>query len=195
MIAWEGQGFSPYNCPKSLRRIALTVVCNLTQLKNAFQIIVFFLLILLPACEGKESTKSQTEPTVVVKLLDSSRVNQPLKAIAILLDSEFTNKNSQIFVALEENGEDTLKKDLSNEYELAMEFFANLEIDSFNQKWLQSKDKRHSAVFGKTFANPGKNTIRGYVWDFYGFEVTDSIIPSQSRKYYFEFEVHTMDNK
>ena len=171
----------------------INVVCNLTKLKKQPKTIILFLLILLAACGEQERTKTRTEPTVIVKLLDSSRVNEPLKAVAVLLDSEFTNKNSQIFVALEANGDKALKKDLSNEYELAMDFFANLEIDSSNQKWLQSKDKRHSAVFGKVFSNPGKNTIRGYVWDFYGFEVTDSIIPSQSRKYYFEFNVNTKE--
>lgn len=170
-------------------------MCNLTKLKNRLKSIILVLFILLAACGEKEKTKKRKEPTVVVKLLDSSRVNEPLKAVAILLDSEFADKNSQIFVALEVNGDKTLKKDLSNEYDLDMDFFANLEIDSSNQKWLQSKDKRHSAVFGKVFSNPGKNTIRGYVWDFYGFEVKDSIIPSQSKKYYFEFDVNTTEIK
>jgi len=145
------------------------------------------------SCKKKEKEKETDEPTVVVKLLNQATVNQPVKAIAILIDSEFAEKKSQIFVALETDGDEPLKEDLSNEFDIDIELFANLEIDSLNQKFVQSKDKRHSAVFGKTFTNSGKNTLRGYVWDFYGFEVMDSIIPSQSRKYYFEFDVNIED--
>ena len=148
---------------------------------------------MLISCKKKEKGKETGEPTVVVKLLNQATVNQPVKAIAILIDSEFAEKKSQIFVALETEGNEPLKEDLSNEFDIDIELFANLEIDSLNQKFVQSKDKRHSAVFGKTFTNSGKNTLRGYVWDFYGFEVIDSIIPSQSRKYYFEFDVNTED--
>ena len=157
--------------------------------------LILVLVILIWACGRKEKTKNESEPTVVVKLLDSSKVDEPLKAVALLLDSEFADKNSQIVVALEMDGDEPLKKDLSNEYDLDIAIFANLDIDSLNQKWIKSKDKRHSAVFGKTFTNPGKNTLRGYVWDFYGFELTDEIIPSQSRKYYFEFDVNTVGVK
>lgn len=170
-------------------------MCNLTKLNIHLKSIILVLFFLIIACGEKEKTKKRKEPTVVVKLLDSSRLNKPLKAVAILLYSEFANKNSQIFVALEVDGDEPLKKDLSNEFDIDIEMFANLEIDSVNQKFLKSKDTRHSAVFGKTFSNPGKNTVRGYVWDFYGFELTDSIIPSQSRKYYFEFDVNTSESK
>ena len=162
-------------------------------MKTLRNTLILLLFILTTGCGKKE--KNSSEPKVVVKLLTPSKINEPVKAVAVLLDSEFAEKNSQIFVVLEVGGDEPLKKDLSNEYEIEIEGFANLEIDSFNQKWIQSKDKRYSAVFGKTFNKPGKNKIRGYVWDFYGFEFTDSIIPSQSRKYYFEFEVNTEDGK
>jgi len=164
-------------------------------LKNLSNIIILFLFLLVIGCGKTEKKRKSNDPTVVVKLLTPSKINEPVKAVAILLDSEFADKNSQIFVVLQSGGDEPLKKDLSNEYEIDIEGFANLEIDSLNQKWIESKDKRHSAVFGRTFYEPGKNKLKGYVWDFYGFEHKDSIIPSQSRKYYFEFEVDTEDGK
>lgn len=158
-------------------------------------ILIIFLVLLAIGCGKKGKERNSSEPKVVVKLLTPSKINEPVKAVAILLDSEFAEKNSQIFVVLQAGGDEPLKKDLSNEYEIDIEGFANLEIDSLNQNWIESKDKRHSAVFGRTFYEPGKNKLRGYVWDFYGFEYMDSIIPSQSRKYYFEFDVDTEDGK
>lgn len=172
------------------------VVFNFEKiLKTLRNILIIFLVHLAIGCGKKEKERNSIEPKVVVKLLTPSKINQPVKAVAILLDSEFAEKNSQIFVALQTDGNEPLKKDLSNEFDIDIEIFANLEIDSLNQKFVQSKDKRHSAVFGKTFYNSGKNTLRGYVWDFYGFEYMDSIIPSQSRKYYFKFDVDTEDGK
>ncbi|QXP53587.1 hypothetical protein [Cellulophaga sp. HaHa_2_1] len=157
-------------------------------MKNSLILLIILLSI---SCKKKEKGKQANEPTVVVKLLNPSIVNEPVKVIAVLVYPEFAEKESQIYVALEMNGDEPLKKDLSNEFDIDIEIFANLEIDSLNQKFVQSKDKRHSAVFGKTFTKSGINTFRGYVWDFYGFELMDSIIPSQSRKYYFEFDVNT----
>ncbi|WP_437372464.1 hypothetical protein [Maribacter litoralis] len=158
-------------------------------------ILIIFLVLLAIGCGKKGKERNSSEPKVVVKLLTPSKINEPIKAMAILLDSELAEKNSQIFVVLQTGGDEPLKKDLSNEYEIDIEGFANLEIDSLNQKWIESKDKRHSAVFRRTFYEPGKNKLRGYVWDFYGFEYMDSIIPSQSRKYYFEFDVDTEAEK
>ena len=164
--------------------------------KNILILIILFSV----GCKRTESKVSEQKENKKVQLSIEIlnypvRVNEPIKALAILYNSELQKYDSHILVGLEQNEEEPLKEDLSNEYDIGMDFFENIAVDTINQKWIKTDNKKYTAVFGKQFAKKGKHRLRGYVLDYYGFKITDSIIPEKSKKYFFDIEVLISESK
>ena len=142
----------------------------------------------------KKDTTKDTQLSIEILNYPVS-VNEPIKALAKLHNSELQKYDSQIFVVLERDENEPLKEDLSNEYDIDMDFYANMAVDSLNQKWIKSDNKKYTAVFGKEFGTKGKHRLRGYVLDYYGFDILDSILPEKSKKYFFNIEIEISEGK
>lgn len=150
-------------------------------------------------CNEKKENRISTNDQEVLKIKlakDTITMNEPLRCIVYLKKPFFENKDSEIMVFLESNENNPLEKDLSNEYDIPMEVFVNLKLDTINQKWF-TEDKypyKTTAAFGRTFSSPGKKKIRGYVLEYYDQNpqtLIDSVIEEDKiRRYYFEKEIY-----
>ena len=145
--------------------------------------------------KGKEPNKAD----VVFKIFTSSdtvQVNEYLKCYAFLEVPHFKDKDSGIMIFVENDKQNSLKKDLTNEYDLDMDVFLNLTNDTINQKWLDQYNFDRTAVFGKKFESAGRKTMRGYILEYKGkVPPFDSCVdPKKIKKYYFEREIYVINS-
>ncbi|AWX45127.1 hypothetical protein HME9304_02137 [Flagellimonas maritima] len=148
-------------------------------------------------CRDKEQNETESneenKEQVVFEIhtsADTVTVNKYLRCYAYLKKSHF--KNSGIIVYIANDDEYSLKQNLSNEYDVAMDIFPNLSHDTINQKWIGQYDFDKTAVFGRKFKSVGKDTIRGYILEYQNKELPmDSVFKSEEvKKYYFEKEIY-----
>ena len=129
-------------------------------------------------------------------LQSTVRTNEDVKVVAELVKPQFKDKDSEIVVIIEMGEENVLKPDLSNEKDAKLAVFQNLSTDSINQNFINTKDLKKTAVFGRRFQDPGLQKIRGYVLEYYDFEISrgyditnDSFNADKISKTYFETEI------
>lgn len=171
----------PYNSKKSYYAVLLFVV---TLLITQFA-----------SCKREKGNKSKvlTKQQVAFKIETSSDtviVNEYLKSFAFLEKPYF--KNSGMMVYVENDDDYTLQKDLSNELDINMDIFPNLNHDAINQKWMKGNDFYRTTVFGRKFKSIGKDTIRGYILEYQNKDLSiDSVFKSEKvKRYYFEKEIY-----
>ena len=128
---------------------------------------------------------------------DTIAKNEYLRCFAYLENPSFKDKDSEIMVFLESNEVYPLEEDLSNEYDIPMEVFINLTLDTINQKWFEGYSYSKTVAFGRKFSSSGKKKIRGYILEYYDQDprvLVDSIVEKDKiRRYYFEREIYVTD--
>ncbi len=161
---------------------------------------IIFFLITFFSCKNEENLNISKLNNIDYRFkIETSRdtfhINEFVKAIASLETPFFVKENSKIIVIIESDENTPLKNDLSNEYEISIEAFHNLSVDSINQKWFEGYDFNKSSAFGKKFNSPGVKKIRGYVMEYITDEPQlDSIYDKNKvMKYYFEKDVIIID--
>ena len=123
---------------------------------------------------------------------DTLEFNEPMRASAYLGTPLLREKNSQLLVLIGKS-KNNFNSDFSNETEVKLDTFYNLEIDKVNQKWFKNIEQKYFTVFGYYFKTPGNKTIRGYMLEYAVGEFkngTDSI----TSKTYFEKLIYVKDS-
>ena len=163
---------------------------------------LFFIILAILSVFACKETPDNTEnnellSTIKFQNLQSTVVtNEDVKVVAELVNPRFKNKNSEIVVIVEMGEKNVLKPDLSNEKEAKLAVFQNLSTDSINRNFINSTDLKKTVVFGRRFQDPGLQKIRGYVMEYYDFEIfrgyditNDTLNADKISKTYFETEI------
>ena len=159
---------------------------------------ICFVLIIFSfySCNNKEdanvSKYKNNHPNYKIETSrDTFYINEYVKALAVLETPFFKKEDSKIIVILDNDDNYSLKKDLSNQYQISFEGFHNLSYDTINQKWFKGYDFNKSSAFGKKLNKLGENKIRGYILEYITNEPPlDSIYDrGKVKKYYFEKKV------
>ena len=123
-------------------------------------------------------------------------INENAKLVAELVKPYFEDKNSEIIVIVETGDKNILKSDLSNQREANLAIFQNLGDDTINRNFIEETDFKKTAVFGRNFKEPGIKKIRGYVMEYYGFEIypgyditNDTLNSDKVSRTFFETEI------
>lgn len=136
-------------------------------------------------------------PILVEVSSDTVEVNKYVKGMISLKKSYFSDKESKIVVVLEADENVQLKEDLSNEFQIGIEVFQNLNVDTINKKWFDENeyDFNKSVLFGKRFDRVGNKIIRGYVLGYLTEEPPlDSIFPKEKvHKHYYEKDIYVIE--
>lgn len=167
------------------------------NIKSLLMIPVFVFLLLGCAREKKAESITQMDIKQKEKFLiklakDTIGLKEFAKLSATLTSPYFSDTTSGIMVVLDNGKGAHLKSDLSNEFEIDMAIFLNLNFDTINQKWLGNVDYNKTVAFGKKFNTIGKDTIRGYILEYkgntppLGNSMDDTI---EVKKYFFEKEI------
>lgn len=89
-----------------------------------------------------------------------------------------------------------LDSDFSNEQDILLQGYNNLERDTFNQKWFPAIDKqnlRYTAVFGSWFEKPSPKILHGWMEEYaigpFKEKASDSIIA----RTFFEKKIYVKD--
>jgi len=149
---------------------------NTINVKKKLQVCVILIFVLsISACmqtlDNKESGNPPSSSIRFQILKAPIGVNEDVKIVAELVNPAFEDKNSNIIVVVEIGEKNILKTDLSNQKDAKLAIFQNLSKDTVNSKFVQATDLKRTAIFGKSFKNPGIQKIRGYVMEFYDFEI------------------------
>lgn len=144
-----------------------------------------------------ETTPPQSISSFKIEVArDTFYSNEYVRGLATLNEPFFKKSTSKIIVVLEADENQPLMKDLSNEYDIPVQGFHNLEFDTINQKWFEDYDYQKSSVFGKKFKKQGATKIRGYILEYITNEPPiDSIYDKDKvRKYFFEKSIFVRDS-
>ncbi|WP_106795202.1 hypothetical protein [Aquimarina sp. Aq78] len=127
-----------------------------------------------------------------IQILNDSIIKdqKPLMAVAYLQAQLFKGKSSEIFVCLPNGEKIEFDEDFSNEREIKLDTFYNLQHDIKNQiNFSKDISKPYSAAFGKWFkTTTGKKNIRGFIEEYY--KEKDSV---KSTKMYFDIPIYIKD--
>ncbi len=113
----------------------------------------------------------------------SVRCNSPL-------GREF-NSEIMMFLAKENSN---FNDDFSNEHEVKLDTFFNLNIDEENIKnFPEGTNKNYVVVFGRWFKTPGDKVLRGYMKEYWTKLDDDKDTLELERKVYFEKKIYVKD--
>ncbi|WP_417873995.1 hypothetical protein [Xanthomarina gelatinilytica] len=136
-------------------------------------------------------------PILIEVSSDTIEVNKYVRGMISLKKPYFSEKESKIVVVLEADENVQLKEDLSNEFQIGIEVFQNLNVDSMNKKLFDENEYEfnQSALFEKKFDKTGNKIIRGYVLEYLTEKPPlDSIFPKEKvHKHYFEKEIYVFE--
>ncbi len=120
---------------------------------------------------------------------DTISITEPFAASVICNSPLLREYNSQIIMLLGKENQN-FNKTFSNEKEVKLDTFYNLNLDKVNRKNFVKANPNYVAAFGRWFDKPGKKVLLGYMLEYYDRKPTtkDSSIRGE-RKVYFEKEI------
>ncbi len=122
-------------------------------------------------------------------LTDTINKGEAFLGAAFLRSHFFKGKPSEILICLPKNETENFNEDFSNEKEILLDTFYNIQHDIKNQKNFEGHSKPYSAAFGKWFkTTTGKKNIRGFIEEYY--KEKDSV---KSTKMYFDIPIYIQD--
>ncbi|WP_139062505.1 MULTISPECIES: hypothetical protein [Aquimarina] len=122
-------------------------------------------------------------------LTDTINKGEAFLGAAFLRSHFFKGKPSEILICLPKNETENFNEDFSNEREIVLDTFYNIQHDIKNQKNFEGHSKPYSAAFGKWFKmTTGKKNIRGFIEEYY--KEKDSV---KSTKMYFDIPIYIKD--
>lgn len=120
---------------------------------------------------------------------DTIGIDEPFQAVAYLYVPQFDKKsNGKSESMLLLNKQNTLfNRDFSNERDVALDTFYNLNRDELNRPFFPNNNPNYTLVFGKWFNSPGEKKIKGYILEYFIFDSpqgVDSIYRLENKSYF-----------
>lgn len=127
---------------------------------------------------------------------DTIRLNEPIRGVAYCFSPLLDEYNSEIRVIVDsENGR--FNSDYSNEDDISVQVYLNLEKDTTNQKWfsdIKKSNYKYTAIFGDWFETAGPKTIKGYMEEVAIGPFEDRDSDSITSRTFFEKKIFVLDS-
>lgn len=127
---------------------------------------------------------------------DTVKLNEPIRGVAYCFSPILEDYDSKIRVIMDsENGR--FNSDFSNEDDIDLQVYFNLEIDTTNQKWfnnIKGRNLKYTAIFGDWFETTGHKTIKGYMEEYAIGPFKDRDADSITRRTFFEKQIFVLDS-
>ncbi|WP_375587448.1 hypothetical protein [Flagellimonas aurea] len=127
---------------------------------------------------------------------DTIKLNEPIRGVAYCYSPMLEEYNSEIRVIVDSENE-SFNSDYSNEDEISVQVFSNLEKDTSNQKWFRNIKKRnlkYTAIFGNWFESTGPKTIKGFIEEYAIGPFEDQDADSITSRTFFEKQIYVLDS-
>lgn len=127
---------------------------------------------------------------------DTIRLNEPLRGVAYCFSPLLEEHGSKIRVIVDSEN-NRFNSDYSNEDDISVQVYSNLEIDTSNQKWfsnIKGRNLKYTAIFGDWFETTGPKTISGYMEEYALGPFEDSDADSITSRTFFEKKIVVLDS-
>ncbi len=126
---------------------------------------------------------------------DTITLNEPFAAYVIHNSPLLRNYNSETMVLMAKE-DFNFNEDFSNEREVKLDTFVNVNHDKTNKPIFENKgfELNYVVVFGRWFSTPGEKIIRGYTREYFEREPTENDDNVRGEyKVYFEKRIYVKD--
>ena len=124
---------------------------------------------------------------------DTINLNEPFAASVRCNSPLGREYNSQIMMFLAKESAN-FNKDFSNENEVKLDTFLNLNFDKTNvENFPEGTNKNYVVAFGRWFKTPGNKIIRGFMKEYWTLSDKNNDTLKAERKVYFEKNIYVKD--